>query len=157
MRGCPQIKYVMAVIALQLWTSVFHIKERGALYPAERSRSLFPQEIMWKLRLWSKYSLYCLCWKSFFPSPPPPPPLSSHFFSPFPAKCFRTDGTTTFVFSDSLDSTCWWNGAFTLSCPCRCVWLYIFQSWPHGLQAGGSRFSLSHWSQSSRISPNFRG
>lgn len=36
----------------------------------------------------------------------PPLLLSSHFFSSFPAKCFRTDGTTTFVFSDSLDSTC---------------------------------------------------
>lgn len=40
------------------------------------------------------------CWKSFLPSCP------HASFPSFPVKWFRTDGTTTFVFSDSLDLTC---------------------------------------------------
>lgn len=119
--GCPQIKYVKSLIALQRSPLYFILKSPGPFCQAERLRRLFPQEItllIQKLRLWSTYSLYCQCWKS----------LSSHLFSPFPAKWCRTDGTPTFVFSDSLDLTCWWNGAFTPYWPCRCLAVHFLYS-----------------------------
>lgn len=53
--------------------------------------------------------------------------LKKHIFphSPIPGNCSRTDGTTTFVFYESLDLTCWWNGDFPLQCSGRCVSLRL--------------------------------
>ncbi len=115
---CPQIKYIMLLIALQLCPQCFILKSAGPFIRPKGYNVCLHR----KWRRWFRSSgcgqstvYVSSAEKASFP------PLPSHFFSPFPAKWFRTDGTTTFVFSDSLDSTCWWNGAFTLYCPCRCV------------------------------------
>lgn len=114
----------MPLIVLQLLPSVFSIKAQKPVIRTGVWEVCFRRDksLIREFRLWvrEQYITPELGKKTVFPL------LSSHLFSSFPAKKFRTDGTTTLVFSNSLDLTCWWNGAFTLCCPCRCVAVHFF-------------------------------
>ena len=60
--GCPQIKYVMSLIALRRSSLSSLLKSAEP----QRLRSCLITSLVQEFRLWSEYSLYLQCWKRFF-------------------------------------------------------------------------------------------
>lgn len=116
--SCPQIKYVLPLIALHRSSSVFHIKESGAFLSSRKGWEFCYLFFYFFRRRWSclfrptglsEYSILSV--------------LKKLFLSFFPPSLLSEQNRWHHrrFFSNSLDLTCWWNGAFTLYCSCRCV------------------------------------
>lgn len=105
------IKYVMSMMVLQYFilnSAVQFIRTKDL-----PGGSLFPQEIKPLYGAQTVVRVQCVssAGKAFSP-------LS---FSPLLCKVVQKQmAPPPCDFSDSLDLTGWWNGAFTLCCPCRC-------------------------------------